>query len=365
MASALPIETRALQWSKSERALQLVSVRLEDVADLNDPHAVIVRVHLAGVCGTDLHVLDGEFDTPPRVILGHEFVGVVAAIGSAVWHVTVGDRVVVNPNEACNRCRHCFGGLVHFCQHGSLSKNIGLARNGGMAEFCVVPDSVVHPLPAVMTLRAAVLVEPMSCVARGFDNLRKDSLTCSSRFLVLGAGIAGLLWALLLHHHGFRDITITEPRACRRRIAQELGIFKQVAPPENLSTSDADQPTDGGDHEGGFDVVAECSGDASAIDQALPLLRCGGQLCIFGFAHNDARVSLSPWVLLMKELSIVTSFLNPRTFPKAIAVLGALEGDKLLDFARLGVETFRLDDHKEAFERLRAGTIVKAVFMLA
>jgi len=195
-------------------------------------------------------------------------------------------------------------------------------------------------------------VEPASCVSRGFDNLRKEGLTCSSRVLVLGAGICGLLWSQLFHHSGYRDLVVSEPLQGRRRIAEGMGIFTQVLSPDEL-------PDQGSS---GFDVVVECSGCAAAGEQAFKLLRRGGQLCIFGYADTDGDIGINPRDILMKELSIVSSFLNPLTYPKAIALVHALHRDGKLAYERLGIETFALEDHATAIRRLREGAISKAVF---
>jgi len=312
----------------------------------------MVKVSYAGVCGTDLHLVDGHFPTPEQLIIGHEFTGTVVAIGARVKRIPLGAKVVVNPNEGCNRCGDCFCGRVHFCEHGSLSANIGLVRNGGMAEYCVVPDTVVHMLPDDVDLSTFVLVEPFSCVCRGYDNLRKEGLTCQSRILIVGLGIAGLLWAQLLHHFGFRQIYASEVQAGRRRIATQTGLFVDVMEPNQL------------EHSGTYDVVVECSGNCAAVEQAFKLLRRGGQLCIYGLSDGGALMQVSPFELLMKELSIVSCFLNPLTFPKTIALVQALYKDGKLGYAQLGIEEFGLQQHEEAFEKLRQGSISKAVFVL-
>lgn len=346
----MPSTLRALQWNKQESALKLVSIPMEQLADVGGEHAVVVKVAFAGICGTDLHVLDGHFPTPDRLILGHEFTGIVASVGPSVRRVSVGNKVVVNPNEGCHRCGDCFCGRVHFCPHGSLSTNIGLARNGGMAEHCVVPDTVVHVLPDDAALSAYVLVEPFSCVCRGYDNLRKDSLTCQSRILIVGMGIAGLLWAQLLHHFGYRQLFASEPLEGRRRIAQRSALFVDVFEPSQV--------------QGMYDVVVECSGSCAAVEQAFTLLRRGGQLCIYGLSGSEDTMKVSPHKILMNELSIVSCFLNPLTFPKTIDLVTALQQDSKLCYKRLGIEEFGLEDHAEAFQKLREGSISKAVFVL-
>mmetsp|Transcript_32405 Transcript_32405/g.64328 ORF Transcript_32405/g.64328 Transcript_32405/m.64328 type:complete len:158 (-) Transcript_32405:478-951(-) len=148
----------ALRWK--DGAIGIARQQLRDLG----PHEVRIRVAFAGVCGTDLHALSGEFPLPDEVTLGHEFVGVIEAVGRHAEHFREGQRVVVNPNEGCFRCLECQRGRPHFCPNASLSKNIGLVRDGGLSEVAVVPDTTVHLLPDSLPLREAVLIEPLACV---------------------------------------------------------------------------------------------------------------------------------------------------------------------------------------------------------
>ncbi|GBP56626.1 D-arabitol-phosphate dehydrogenase [Eumeta japonica] len=149
---------------------------------------VMVKVAYSGVCGTDLHIIQGEFPalkTRP-LPLGHEFSGVVAEVGEKSIFKK-GQKVVVDPNRACNLCDFCRNGNYHYCLYAAVNTTVGLFCDGGWAQYCVVPQDQVYLLPDEVTLEQAGLCEPYSCVAHGFD--RASPLKVGQKILVVGAGI--------------------------------------------------------------------------------------------------------------------------------------------------------------------------------
>ncbi|MBA2596363.1 MAG: alcohol dehydrogenase catalytic domain-containing protein, partial [Chloroflexia bacterium] len=163
-------------------------VRVEDVPEPEPgPGDVVVQVGACGICGTDVHIIDGEF--PPArypVIPGHEFGGEVVAVGADVTAYRAGDRVGVEPTLNCGACYYCQRGMGNLCER---INGVGTTQPGGFAERVAVPQRTLHHLPDDMTLSAAALIEPVACVVRGFHRLQPQP---GETYLIYGAGPMGL-----------------------------------------------------------------------------------------------------------------------------------------------------------------------------
>ncbi|XP_029056140.1 sorbitol dehydrogenase-like [Osmia bicornis bicornis] len=314
------------------------------------PNEVRVRVAYSGICGTDLHILDGTFPCKKEglLTLGHEFSGTIDAVGSAVQNLKVGQKVVVDPNSGCNLCDYCRVGDYHFCDNGGINNTVGIFRDGGWSTHAIVPEGQVYLLPEGVGMAQAALTEPLSCLAHGWDKI--NPVNVGLNVLVLGAGIIGLLWSCLLHLHGLRKtVTVSEPQEKRRSAVKKLGLDYGVKSPAELKS--------------GFDLVVDCSGSGPAMEAAVPLLNRGGRLCVFGVASPKAKLTIEPFQIYMKELKIVGVNINPFTFHKGIALLQAM-ADTYLNYDKLCIKTYSLSEYPKALEALKRGEISKAVFKL-
>ncbi|XP_072758255.1 sorbitol dehydrogenase-like [Anoplolepis gracilipes] len=331
--------------------LSTKSLILKKRNTLPKPAANEIRIKVAysGICGTDLHILEGSFPCKEYepLTLGHEFVGTIDELGSEVTIFKVGQRVAIDPNNGCNKCDHCHNANYHFCKIGCTSA-IGIFRDGGWATHAIVPETQVYLLPDEIEMYHAVLSEPMSCLAHGWDKL--NPVNIGNKVLVIGAGIIGLLWACLLHLHGLRKtVTISELNQKRRELAAHLGLDYQVKNPNDLKEE--------------FDIAVDCSGSAPAMEAAISLLGHGGRLCVFGVANPKVKMSIEPFQIYKKELTIVGALVNPFSFLKGLALLQPLS-EKYLDYNKLGIKVFSLPQYKEALDALKKGKISKAVFKL-
>lgn len=344
----------AIQFDSKAKTLQLVKL---DMPPPPDKHEVIVKVHYAGICGTDLHIIDGQFPCRASpVTLGHEFSGIATDVGTGVTHISRGDRVVVDPNNGCSVCNVCTSGRYNQCQTSAINNTVGIFRDGGWAQYCIVPKEQVYRLPQGITFQQGALCEPLSCISHGWDRLQP--LAMGSRILVQGAGIIGALWASTLHHLGHRNVIISEPSEARRNIVKQMDLGYQVVAPDELTAARAR------DFSWGVDVIVDCSGSAIAMETALPLLRPGGKLLVFGVAAPQARMSVSPYEVYKKELTILGVMVNPFSFCKSLGFLEGM-GDRYLNYDLLGVKVFTLNQYQEAIQELKKGTISKAVFQIA
>ncbi|CAH1168720.1 unnamed protein product [Phyllotreta striolata] len=344
----------AINFTAKTKKLELVRV---PVPVITQPDQVLIKVAYSGICGTDLHIIQGEFPCNEKnsFTLGHEFSGTVVDVGADVKIFKKGDNVSVDPNNGCNSCDFCHSGQPHFCPVGGILNTVGIYRNGGWAEYCLVSLTQVHRIPNNVSLEQAALTEPLSCLAHGFDII--SPVTVGQKILITGAGIIGNLWVCNLHLQGHRDVTVSEPNLKRLEMLGKLNTgFKLLTPDELKKNQKADPNYK-------FDVVIDCSGFPPAIEHAVTLLRRGGKLCIFGVAPPHAEIKIKPFDVYMNELKIFGVLINPFCFPKSLGLIEAM-GDRYLNFENLGIKTFSLRQYQDAIEMLKSGTIAKAIFKL-
>jgi len=327
--------------------------------EVGAPDDVLVKVKYAGLCGTDIHIIQGEFPIPRvgRIVLGHEFSGEIVSLGEDVAEssrLNIGDRVAVDPNLWCRKCRFCAVGKVNLCQD---LRAVGVRfLNGGFGAYCLVKADIVHVIPDTLPSELGALVEPMSCIQQGWNRLQSIPQTTDTknRVLVIGAGIIGLLWTSLLHFKGLRQIWVSDLSKGRRDIAQSLGLCKGVVTPKEIEESSLR-----------FDTVVDCSGSARAFEMAVKSSDRGATILVFGCAPKDAVASLRPMEVYEKELTILGSNIDPFTFPEAVSLTAAMHQTGLLELGKLGVEVFPLGEYVDALSKLKDGSISKALFRVS
>jgi len=310
---------------------------LEDVPDpIPGPRDVLVRVEAVGICGTDIHVLDGEFaPTVFPIIPGHETSGVVEAVGEEVTKLAPGDQVSVDPTLTCGECSFCSVGRGNLCENWN---GAGVARtNGSTAELMVMPVGNVHRLASEVDVALAATIEPLSCAIRGYDLLPRRM---GEHYLIYGAGTMGLLMAQLAPRAGAASVTVVDRNPARLAAAEEVGVT-QVA----LSADDVKRP-------GGWEIVIDCTGVVPAIEDALTRVRRGGTFQQFGVAPTHARASFSPFRVYNDELTIAGSMAVLNTYGRAVELFaaGAIKADRMVSHA------FTLDDYDQALEMFRDGS---------
>ena len=197
-------------------------IRVDNVPDPTPrPDEVLVRVGACGICGTDLHIIDG--DSPLArypIIPGHEFAGEVVALGSDVAqrygkeNITVGSRVAVEPNLYCGYCDSCRTGHENLCLNYAA---IGVTTNGAIAQYVTVPIAKAYALPDNISLREAALIEPVSCAVHGMHSLNPRS---GDTFLIVGAGTMGLLLLQLAVRGGASRVAMVDVNAQRLALVE-------------------------------------------------------------------------------------------------------------------------------------------------
>ncbi len=300
---------------------------------------IIVQVHACGLCGTDLHIYQGEFPARFPLVAGHEFAGLVEDVGPGVLHLRPGDRVTVDPNTSCGACPPCQKGYPHLCRNLSA---IGVTVDGGFATHCAVPAHQAYKLPKDMPFTVAAMSEPVACCVHGIEQAH---LRPGDTVVIIGAGMIGLVMLQLALLHGASIAVVSEPSAPKRQLAQALGAT--VVDPQAADLAEAVAQATG---DSGADVVIECVGSERTAQQAVSLAAEAGRLLFFGVSPEAARVSLSPFQVYRKELTITGSFTNPFTQGRALALLhsGRLKVEELI------THRLPLDELPKALELMAA-----------
>ena len=297
---------------------------------------VALDVRAAGICGTDLHIWLGEYDSVPPVTMGHEVCGVVAEVGAGVDPSWRDARVAVETFfSTCGVCEYCRAGRLSVC---AQRRSIGTHVDGGFAPRLVLPARNLHRVPDALPDAAAALSEPLACVCNSlFD---PPAIRPGDEVLVIGPGAIGLIAAQVARACGAR-VTVrgTERDGPRLALAGELGFETSVggAPPE-------------------ADVVVECSGAGPGIADGLRAVRRRGRLVQMGL--RGAEVTIPYDLICFKELTVTAGFAsNPGSWRRAMALLG--DGAVRLD--PLVTEVVPLRDWRRAFEASRAADGIKFV----
>jgi 2-desacetyl-2-hydroxyethyl bacteriochlorophyllide A dehydrogenase len=306
------------------------------------PGQVLVQPAYCGLCGTDLELLAGEVD-PAFVryplVLGHEWSGVVAAIGDGVTRFEPGTRVVAEGIIPCGRCASCRVGATNVCE---IYDEIGFTRPGGAADEIVVPASAVHRLADGVSLRDAALTEPTAVVLTGLEKIR---LRPGQRVLVIGDGTIALLAALLVSLWSPGELVVVGRRPEQERQALELGATSFTT----------------GEPEGVFDVAIEAAGASEALVAALGAVRRGGQVLALGLPPTSSTLTLQGDLLVNNDLTVAGSFgYTSAAWARVVALLNAGR----LSPGGLVTHVFPLDDFEAAFDALARPSGARGKVML-
>ena len=298
---------------------------LSDVATpLPRPDELLVRIEACGICGTDRHLFKGEFPCRPPVTIGHEFAGVVEAVGSEVVHFRPGMRVTGDPNIACGRCPECHRGRVQLCRNLTA---IGIHRNGGFAQYVALPEKQAVELPLTLDPLWGAFCEPLACCLHG---VHLAAIEPGASAIVIGGGVIGMLVVQLARLAGAAKVILVTRNAPKRKLAESLGATATLDPSPGAVVSRITGP--GGLLPGGADVVFECAGLKETVEEAPRLAAPGGAAMILGVLPKGETVAIEPFDLLTREVRIETSFINPFTHRRAAELIasGTIAVDKLI-----------------------------------
>ena len=278
---------------------------------------VLIKVNCCGLCGTDLKLLIGQYSAKTPVVLGHEYAGDVAGVGSNVRNIKVGDRVVSDPNESCGSCYWCRNAQPCFCN--SLAA-YGVLRDGGFAEYCAAAEKGVYPIPEGLDYESAAFTEPVSCVVHAVDKIgyrQGDSV------VIIGGGPMGQIHLQFALHAGVGKVILIEPEQSRLKMAGDFGAHHVLNPAAEDIRKTVLDLTDGL----GADVVVEVVGHTDTLEMGVDLAKKGGKVIVFGFAPEGQKAGLVPFDILSKELTIMGAWVNPYSYSRALAILASGQVD--------------------------------------
>jgi threonine dehydrogenase-like Zn-dependent dehydrogenase len=309
------------------------------------PGEARVRSVVAGVCRTDIDILTGALDerwVRFPVVPGHEWSGVVDAVGDGVTTVERGQRVVCEGNIGCLACTRCRAGDTHLCQSYDA---VGFTRSGGWGEFVVVPARILHVLPEHVSFEAAALVEPGSCVVKALGRARIEPAETVG---VVGVGAMGALAIRIARLRSPAAIVAYGLREEELELARALGADEVV----NVSRGEPDS--------GGLDVVVETAGAVPAVELSTRLVREGGRVVLLGIAGRDQELALPADRIPLRDLSILGSVGYTTA---AWAEMVALLRERLVDVDPIVTHRFPLERYEDAFALMdeRSGIVARIV----
>lgn len=283
---------------------------------------VLIKVKACGVCGTDVHIYEGDqgaAEVTPPTILGHEFSGIIVKTGSGVKDFEVGDRVCVDPNCYCSTCEPCRNGVAHYCEH---MIGYGTTVNGGFAEYCAVNERQVYKLGDHTTFEQGAMAEPAACCLHGIDMC---GIKPGHQVVIIGGGMIGLLMLQLAKLAGAAKVALLEPVEEKREVAKTIGADICIDPiHEDVKKVLA------GAGLTWINTVIECVGRPSTIEQAIDIAGNKAVVMMFGLTKPDETISVKPFQIFQKELELKASFINPYTQKRAL---------DLIDSGRLNVSS--------------------------
>ncbi len=332
---------------KAARTYGFGDVRIDEVETPRvQAGEALVRVRSCGICGTDAHILKGDFKGiwPPHFPFtqGHEVAGEVVAVAQGVDMVAVGDRIVADDHIPCLTCRMCRTGRYVLCETAGQLKAgghrlTGHDTDGGFAEYLKYPQYVLHKIPDTISFDEAVIINTASTSLNAINRAR---IMPGDTVLVIGPGLMGLCTLQLALASGSPRV-IVMGRGERLRTARELGACETVDTTKEDSVTRVRELTDGR----GVDVVIECAGSPDAMKAALGSVRRGGRISLTGLNGNEEVPFLSDRIVL-DEIDIYGVRAHPNTWEATIALVAAGK----LDAKRFVTHKFPLEKFMEGMD---------------
>jgi D-arabinitol dehydrogenase (NADP+) len=315
-----------------------------------EPDEVLMRIDACGLCGTDLHIHEGDFGPRFPLIPGHEFTGEIVEIGTEVSGFKTGQRVVANSNVACGRCFYCMRGDYLLCENiGSY----GITLNGGFADYLKIKADRVFVINNLRP-RQAIMVEPSACALHGMEVL---AVKPGSDVLLFGAGPTGQVLAQLLQLNGAARLVVAAPPGPKLDLIAKLAASEVVAmdrqnPEKHRRRLDELSPN-------GFDYVIEATGAAGVCEDALRFVRRRGTVLVYGVYEEKASIRLNPFDVFRRELTIKGSFAQIDSFSRAVAYLenGKIKVDEIV------TEEIPLPEYQRALDHAWARQGVKTALV--
>lgn len=336
---------KALIKSKREPGIAMGEVSVPEIG----PNDLLIKIRKSAICGTDIHIYNwddwSQRTIPVPMVIGHEFVGEIAAMGSAVQGFSIGDRVSGEGHVTCGHCRNCRAGKRHLCRN---TVGVGVNRQGAFAEYLSLPSFNAFRLSPQITDDLASIFDPYGNAvhtALSFDLVGED-------ILITGAGPIGCMGAAIAKHVGARHVVVTDINDYRLGLARQLGATRTV----NVSnTKLLDVMKELGMTEG-FDVGLEMSGSPAAFRDMLEVMVHGGRVALLGIPPADTRID---WNHVIFKGLIIKGIYGREMFETWYKMDAMIQSG--LDIGAIITHRFSIDDYQQGFDVMRSGQSGKVV----
>jgi threonine 3-dehydrogenase len=336
---------KALVKSKATTGIWMEEVPIPECG----PNDLLIKIRKTAICGTDIHIYKwddwAKKTIPVPMVVGHEFSGVVAKVGSHVQGFEIGDRVSGEGHIVCGYCRNCRAGRRHLCRN---TKGVGVNRTGAFAEYLVIPAFNAFRLPEGISDDIAAFLDPLGNATHtvlSFDLVGED-------ILITGAGPIGCMAVAICKHVGCRRLVITDINPYRLELARKMGADlaidpREMTPKQSMSVLGLKE---------GFDVGFEMSGNSHAFGQLIGAMNHGGRIGLLGIPPNNAAIDWND--VIFKGLTIKGIYGREmfETWYKMASML--LSG---LDMSPILTHHFPIDSYQEGFETMLSGQSGKVI----
>lgn len=336
---------KALSKLKAEEGIWMTDVPKPELGH-ND---IMIKIRKTAICGTDVHIYNwdewSQKTIPVPMVVGHEYVGEIVAIGQEVTGYKIGERVSGEGHITCGHCRNCRGGRTHLCRN---TTGVGVNRTGAFAEYLVIPAFNAFKIPDNIPDELAAIFDPFGNAvhtALSFDLVGED-------VLVSGAGPIGIMAAAVCKHVGARNVVITDVNEYRLDLALKMGVTRAVnVSKENLT----DVMNELGMTEG-FDVGLEMSGAPPAFRAMLSTMNHGGKIAMLGIPPSDMAID---WNQVIFKGLFIKGIYGREMFETWYKMAALLQSG--LDLSPIITHQFGIDDFQKGFDAMRSGQSGKVV----
>jgi threonine 3-dehydrogenase len=315
------------------------------------PGEVLVRVHAASVCGTDLHIYEwdpwAQGRIHPPLIPGHEFAGAVAALGAGVTAVKEGDLVSAEMHVACGKCLQCRTGLAHVCQHVRI---LGVDANGAFAGYAILPETNIWKLSPAIPHDYASLLDPLG---NAVHTVLAGPIAAKT-VAITGCGAIGLFSIAVAKACGATRVFALEVNAHRRAVAAEMGA-DLVLDPGAEGVAEQILETTGGT---GVDVLLEMSGHPKAMELGFSLLRTGGRASLLGIPSRPVELDFARDIIFK---GATVQGINGRKMFETWFQMEALLAANMLNLEPVITHRLKLAQFAEAMKLLQSGEAIKVI----
>lgn len=311
---------------------------------------VLIKIHKTAICGTDVHIYRwdewSEQNIKPPLVVGHEYVGEIAALGEGVEGLKIGDIVSGEGHITCGHCRNCRAGNAQWCKK---TKGVGVNRDGAFAEYLVIPAKNVVPIPPEMPEELVAFFDAFgnaTHTALMFDVVGED-------VLITGAGPIGMMAAAICRHNGARTVVVTDLNDYRLELCRRLGATETV----NVSKQRVEDVFAAHHMVEGFDVGLEMSGNPTALNSMIGLMRNGGKIALLGILPQKTEINWNDVIFKSLTLQGIYGRKVFETWYKMIAMV-----ESGLDLTPIITHRYDFRDYEKGFEAMLSQNSGKVIF---